>query len=450
MCIDMKINKQAQKDKIKAKYELGNFCEQYGLPPIAPSRRTNKTTLPKKSPKNTYIPKNKYYEKPKYNKGKEIQKTKPKTQNDKKDITCFNCGKKGHYKTTCKVKNKINQLEISEDNKLAILEIFKISNLQNSSDSESTHSSSEYHSLNSSNDNDQINFGCNNECCQINVLTSDIPEEELLIDLISKIDNNELKQQYIKKLKNVLINKNKEPKIPKPIINLNETLERFRHINNKKDNIKQPFQIMNDKITILQNENQKFKQEIIQINEKIQLLQLAQSFDDDSSKTDQEILQESSNKNQETLQEQTPLKLNQIYISKWHTKIDLIIGDFKIQLVALIDTGADLNCIQEHIIPTKYYHKTTDQLCSATGSKLKIKYKVPKVIIHQDNTYFETSFVLTQNLTNHVILGIPFISLLYPFITSSTNITASPLGKPITFSFLSAKDSTLQNSSIYS
>ena len=39
MCIDMKISKQAHNEKQKAKYELGNFCEQYGLPPIAPSRR---------------------------------------------------------------------------------------------------------------------------------------------------------------------------------------------------------------------------------------------------------------------------------------------------------------------------------------------------------------------------------------------------------------------------
>jgi hypothetical protein len=35
MCIDMKISKQASKDKQTAKYEMGNFCEQYGLPSVA-------------------------------------------------------------------------------------------------------------------------------------------------------------------------------------------------------------------------------------------------------------------------------------------------------------------------------------------------------------------------------------------------------------------------------
>ena len=39
MCIDVKISKKTNKDKNKAKYELEDFCEQYDLPPVAPSRR---------------------------------------------------------------------------------------------------------------------------------------------------------------------------------------------------------------------------------------------------------------------------------------------------------------------------------------------------------------------------------------------------------------------------
>ena len=34
--------KHQLKNKRKAKYEMGNFCEQYGLPPIAPSRQQDK------------------------------------------------------------------------------------------------------------------------------------------------------------------------------------------------------------------------------------------------------------------------------------------------------------------------------------------------------------------------------------------------------------------------
>jgi hypothetical protein len=43
MCIDMKISNQANKDKKKAKYEMGNFCEQYGLPSVAPSKKHKKS-----------------------------------------------------------------------------------------------------------------------------------------------------------------------------------------------------------------------------------------------------------------------------------------------------------------------------------------------------------------------------------------------------------------------
>ena len=39
MCNDKKMSKQKLKNSKKAKYEMGNFYEQYGLPLIAPSRQ---------------------------------------------------------------------------------------------------------------------------------------------------------------------------------------------------------------------------------------------------------------------------------------------------------------------------------------------------------------------------------------------------------------------------
>ena len=47
MCVDMKLTRQVNKDKAIAKYELGTFCEQYGLPPLAPSsKKKNIPSLP--------------------------------------------------------------------------------------------------------------------------------------------------------------------------------------------------------------------------------------------------------------------------------------------------------------------------------------------------------------------------------------------------------------------
>ena len=44
MCNDEKLLKHQLKNKRKTKYEMGNFCEQYGLPPIAPFRQKGKKT----------------------------------------------------------------------------------------------------------------------------------------------------------------------------------------------------------------------------------------------------------------------------------------------------------------------------------------------------------------------------------------------------------------------
>ena len=56
MCNDEKLLKHQLKNKRKAKYEMGNFCEQYRLPPITPFRQKVKNmTKAIKNIKNTKI-----------------------------------------------------------------------------------------------------------------------------------------------------------------------------------------------------------------------------------------------------------------------------------------------------------------------------------------------------------------------------------------------------------
>ena len=46
--------------------------------------------------------------------------------------------------------------------------------------------------------------------------------------------------------------------------------------------------------------------------------------------------------------------ISRINFQKWHSKVRIVISkDFQFEVVALIDSGADLNCIQEGIIPSK-------------------------------------------------------------------------------------------------
>ena len=81
MCIDMKLSKQTARDKKNAKYEIGTFCEQYGLPSIAPSRR-------KHYKKNKHItkPYKKHYRKSYRNKDKDNYYNNPKKKYSKKKI----------------------------------------------------------------------------------------------------------------------------------------------------------------------------------------------------------------------------------------------------------------------------------------------------------------------------------------------------------------------------
>lgn len=224
MCIDLKLSHKATKDKHKAKYELGNFCEQYGLPPVAPSRRKTH----KKHSKSHYKYSNKYkknyspsklndkfYTKPKK---KYYKKSHPKAKSNK-DIICYNRGQKGHYSNKCKekqkLKDKVNQLQINDESKNQLFEIFQLNQSVSNSSPDNSNTSSNYNSPSEDSDNN-IELGCNDVCCkpvkQITVLTKQNQEETALIELISRLEDSELKKKYTDKLKSLLINTNHKPK----------------------------------------------------------------------------------------------------------------------------------------------------------------------------------------------------------------------------------------------
>ena len=53
--------------------------------------------------------------------------------------------------------------------------------------------------------------------------------------------------------------------------------------------------------------------------------------------------------------------ISRINFHKWHSKVKIVISkDFEFEVIALMDFGADLNCIQEGIIPSKYFKKTRE------------------------------------------------------------------------------------------
>ena len=95
--------------------------------------------------------------------------------------------------------------------------------------------------------------------------------------------------------------------------------------------------------------------------------------------------------------------------------------------LTLIDSGADMNWIQEGIIPSKYYEKSIEKLFSA-GTQMKIKYERNTAHVCHDNVCFKIPSVLVKNMTDKVILDIPFINILYPFLIEHDGITTNPFG----------------------
>ena len=94
------------------------------------------------------------------------------------------------------------------------------------------------------------------------------------------------------------------------------------------------------------------------------------------------------------------------------TEITIVINkEFSLTEIALIDSGADMNCIQEGLIPLKYYEKSSERLTHANCEKLIINYKIPNVHICNDGICFETVFVLIKDLSSKIILGNPFMTL---------------------------------------
>ena len=60
--------------------------------------------------------------------------------------------------------------------------------------------------------------------------------------------------------------------------------------------------------------------------------------------------------------------------------------------------------------------------------KWQIKYELNNAHVCHDNVYLKIPFVLVKNMIDKVILGIPFINSLYPFISEHDGITIDPFG----------------------
>jgi hypothetical protein len=251
---------------------------------------------------------------------------------------------------------------------------------------------------------------CNNKnMCrkEINTITK---EERIILELINQIEDPKTKIKYLSEIvqkEKIIAND-----INYNLIDISKRFKQEKHpttgpdlkfeINNIKQeirNLKYNFKISNEQLVqefiTLQSEEQHNKK-IIQ-DDKIKII--------DNTKHD-------------WIDKELFINLiDRIIFQKWYVEVTLIINaEFQITTIALLDSGADMNCIQEGIIPTKYYEKTTEKLHQASGTRLNIEYKIPNAHICNDGICFKTTFILVKDITSRIILGNPFLALLDPFI----------------------------------
>ena len=69
--------------------------------------------------------------------------------------------------------------------------------------------------------------------------------------------------------------------------------------------------------------------------------------------------------------------ISRVIFQRWEVSLTIVIKDRNVlNIVALIDSGATLNCIQEGLVPTQFYEKTKQTLLGGNGKRLTIKYKL--------------------------------------------------------------------------
>ncbi|KAH9704648.1 hypothetical protein KPL70_011549 [Citrus sinensis] len=331
ICQDLKLQKRLKQELRRSKQELGSFCKQFNYDPFKastskdcngkcsskPYKKHYKSKSHRKPfhdfRKLPYKKPSRPYKKHSFSKKKEF-KAKPKTPFNFKDATCFKCGMKGHTAKFCRMNKRLQELDLNEDilSKIAPL-------LIESSDSESSMSGDsdplQVDELIDSDTSASSNSDSDSDSYlkKINVLTKD---QEIFLELVKHISDPNLQKDYLDKL-----------------------------------------------LKTMDSDKAGTSTEISKDNS-----------DNESNPDDGDEIKV---ENIESVPNDFLFVLKQITTRKYLIKVTLILSDdFAMDAIALFDTGADLNCIREEIVPKRFHEKTKERLSAANNSKLNSKLTV--------------------------------------------------------------------------
>ncbi|KAL6318637.1 hypothetical protein AAG906_000715 [Vitis piasezkii] len=107
--------------------------------------------------------------------------------------------------------------------------------------------------------------------------------------------------------------------------------------------------------------------------------------------------------------------VSRVIFQRWEVSLTIVVKDkFVFDIVALIDSGAVENCLQEGVVPIQLCEETSQSLFGANGKRLAIKYKLTDVHIRNHDICIKQTFILVKDLNEKALLGIPFLSSIYP------------------------------------
>ena len=122
---------------------------------------------------------------------------------------------------------------------------------------------------------------------------------------------------------------------------------------------------------------------------------------------------------------------------KWHIKVKLFIKpNFCKEFLALVDSGIDINCVQEGLIPTVYFEKTYQGVVSTNAKPLVIDFKISNIHICNQNVCYKTSLLHVRDMNKEIILGTPFLALLCHFKINDEGIKIVYKVQNICFKFI--------------
>jgi hypothetical protein len=235
----------------------------------------------------------------------------------------------------------------------------------------------------------------------------------------------------LKKLKKTI-----KYELDKPVktkISFDETLERFfkrkskvitiSDLQHEISNVKKEILDLKQDMIFVKANNQDRNRQLLMMNlqktfqeQKIEDLKIEQIFDNQQEHSNDPS--ESSNAAIYSNNDMKFVKFTRSFIPpKWYSNVTIIVTkDFSFDAIALIDYGSNMNCIQEGLVPSKYFEKSNEKLNSASGDTLHIKYELSKAYVYQNDVYFPIPSVLVKNMSIDKVI-IETLSFIY-FISS--------------------------------